>query len=109
MTYTVLIIDNFQHDPEKDWTINGFPTLELAKEFASRWTRDSIEEFRKENSSPENVRSEWLMFGEHAIALGANERVHDNYFIMPATAEERDWKEIQRRAGLEDVKQQENR
>ena len=101
LTFTVLIIDNYQHDPDEDWEVKGFPTLELAREFASRWTRDSIEEFRKENTSPESVKSQWIMFGETAVAIGAHETTPDHFFSIPATAEERDWKETKRKAGLD--------
>ena len=47
MSYSVLIIDMFQYDPKEDYVIDGFPTFELAKEFARRWVRDSVEEQRK--------------------------------------------------------------
>ena len=30
MSYSVLIIDLFGHDPEEDYVVSGFPTFELA-------------------------------------------------------------------------------
>ncbi len=40
-SFAVLIIDNFHMDPEEDYVIEGFPTRELAVEFARRWVNNS--------------------------------------------------------------------
>ena len=34
-SYSVLIIDNFHTDPEEDFTIDGFPTLEQTELWVS--------------------------------------------------------------------------
>jgi hypothetical protein len=97
--FAVLIIDMARYDPEDDYTVGRFPTFELAKEFARRWVRDSVEELRKSGTSKEEVRRLWHSFGEDATVIGGDERYagsHElDFFIAhPATAEERDWKAI---------------
>nr|MDO8080179.1 hypothetical protein [Candidatus Freyarchaeota archaeon] len=101
--YAVLIIDNFHLDPEHDFVIDGFPTLELAIEFARRWVRDSLEDFRKPNQSKEELRKMWHNFGEDATVLGGDYSGGSelDFFIdHPATPEERDWKSIEKKAGI---------
>ncbi len=103
-SYSVLIIDNFHLEPEYDFEINGFPTLELAIEFARRWTRDSLENFRRPNQSKEDIRKMWYMFGESAFVIGGNYHASSelDFFIdHPATPEERDWQSIKKKAGIQ--------
>ena len=59
VSYSVLVIDNYHMDPEEDFTIDGFPTLELAQEFARRWTRSSVEEQRKPDQAREDLSAMW--------------------------------------------------
>ncbi len=102
-SYSVLIIDNYHMDPEEDFTIDGFPTLELAQEFARRWTRDSLEEQRKPHQAREDLSAMWAMFGENAIVLGGDYNGRDelDFFIdHPATPEEQDWQAIEKKAGI---------
>lgn len=101
---SVLIID-MSYDSEKDFVVGGFPTAELANEFARRWVRDSVEALRAANQTREELRRMWHMFGEDASVLGGDPHYagsHElDYFIdHPATAAERDWQEIKRLAGL---------
>jgi hypothetical protein len=103
--YSVLIIDMFQYDPQEDYAIDGFPTFELAKEFARRWVRDSVEEQRKPGQSKEDLRKMWLTFGEDASVLQGEPHYagsHElDYFIEhPASPEERDWRAVRRLAGI---------
>jgi hypothetical protein len=105
-TYGVLIIDMFHYDPAEDYVIGGFPTEDLAREFARRWVRDSLEEQRQPNQTKEELRRMWFTFGEDAVVLGS--RPHyagsddlDFFIANTATPEERDWKEIKSRAGIE--------
>jgi hypothetical protein len=102
-SYSVLILDMFHHDPDDDYTIGGFSTLELAREFARRWVRDSVEEVRKTSQTKEEVRSSWFTFGEDAVVLGgdyAGSRELDFFIEHPATAEERDWQAIRAKPGV---------
>lgn len=102
--YAVLIIDNFHLDPEHDYVIDGFPTLELAIEFARRWVRSSLEYFRKPNRLKEELSKMWYMFGEDAVVLGGDYHGSSelDFFIEhPATPEERDWQSIKRKAGIQ--------
>jgi hypothetical protein len=103
--YSVLIID-MSYDEEKNFVVEGFPTVELANEFARRWVRDSVEELRGVNQTKEEVRHLWYIFGEDASVLGGEPHYagsHElDYFIEhPATREERDWQAIKRLAGIE--------
>ncbi len=103
-TYSVLIIDNFHFEPEEDYTIDGFPTLELAIEYARRIVRASIEHHRKPNQTKEELKTLWHLFGENAIVLGDDFKGSlelDFYIDNPATPEEVDWKAIAKKAGLE--------
>jgi hypothetical protein len=103
--YSVLIID-MSYDDEKNFVVEGFPTVQLANEFARRWVRDSVEELRESNQTKEELRRSWHMFGQDASVLGGEPHYagsHElDYFIEhPAAAEERDWQLIKRLAGLE--------
>ena len=105
MGYSVLIRDMFHYyDEEEDYVIDGFPTFELAKEFARRWVRDSVEEFRQPGQSKEELRSMWYAFGEDAVAQGetvyVGSRELDFFVEHTATAEERDWQAVKRLAGI---------
>jgi hypothetical protein len=103
---SVLIIDMARYDPDEDYVIGGFPTFELAKEFARRWVRDSVEELRTSGGSKEELRRLWHSFGEDASVIGGEERYagsHElDFFIAhPATTQERDWKAIKQLARIE--------
>jgi hypothetical protein len=103
--YEVLIID-MSYDAEKNYVVEGFPTVQLANEFARRWVRDSVEELRTSNQTKEELRRLWYIFGEDALVLGGEPHYagsHElDYFIEhPATAGERDWQAIKKLAGIE--------
>lgn len=102
-TYSVLIIDNFHFDPDEDFVVEGFPTVELAIEYARRIVRSSIEHHRKLNQSKEELKKLWYLFGENASVLGHKYRGSDelDFFIVnPAKHNEIDWKEIEKKAGI---------
>lgn len=103
--YSVLIIDIFRHDPKEDYVVSGFPTFELAREFARRWVRDSVEEQRQPGQSKEELRRMWHTFGEDASVLGgephyAGSHELDFFIKHPARPEERDWQTVKRLAGI---------
>lgn len=103
--YSVLIIDMFRYDPEEDYLIAGFPTFELAQEFARRWVRDSVEEQRQPGQSKEDLRRRWYTFGEDASVIGgephyAGSHELDFFIEHPARPEERDWQAVKGLAGL---------
>jgi hypothetical protein len=103
--YSVLIID-MSYDDEKNFVVQGFPTVQLANEFARRRVRDSVEELREPKQIKEELRRLWHMFGQDASVLDGEPHYagsHElDYFIEhPATAEERDWQAIKKLAGLE--------
>jgi hypothetical protein len=103
--YSVLIID-MSYDEEKHFVIEGFPSVQLATEFARRRVRDSVEDLRGLNQTKEEVRRLWHTFGEDASVLGVEPHYagsHElDYFIEhPATNEERDWQAIKKLSGIE--------
>jgi hypothetical protein len=103
--YSVLIIDMFHYDPEEDFVIGGFPTFELAKEFARRRVRDSVEGQRSPGQTKEELRRQWFAFGEDASVLQGEPHYagsHELDFFVghPATAEERDWQAIMKLAAV---------
>ena len=102
--YSVLILEmSHDQDPEGEWKITGFPTFELAKEFARRWVRDSLEELRSPGQSHDDLRRVWHTFGDDAIVLGGEYAGYSelDFFIdHPASPEERDWAAIKKKAGI---------
>ena len=77
--------------------VSGFPTLELAREYARRRVRDSLEELREPGMTQARLREQWMTFGEDAVVIGGNyagAQELDSFLENPATAEERDWKAI---------------
>ena len=102
-TYRVLVIDNFHRDPEEHYVIDGFPTLELAKEFARRRTRATIEEYRKQGKSKEEILKLWHTFGESCLVIdgGYTASSELDFFIEnSAKKEEIDWIAIKKEAGI---------
>ena len=104
MSYSVLIRDMFHYHEEEDYVIGGFPTFELAQEFARRWVRDSVEGHREPGRSKEELRRMWHAFGEDAVVRGetvyVGSRELDFFVEHTATAEERDWQAVKRVAGI---------
>lgn len=104
-TYSVLIIEmSHYQDSGGERIISGFPTFELAREFARRRVRDSLEELRTTSQSREELRRAWAMFGEDAIVLGedryAGSHELDFFIKTPASSEDRDWMLIKKEAGI---------
>ncbi|MGZ4808100.1 MAG: hypothetical protein ACXV7D_02120, partial [Thermoanaerobaculia bacterium] len=96
-TFAVLVIDMFQYDVENQSVIDGFPTLEMATEYARRRTRDSLEEQRGNGQSAKELELAWRTFGEDCLVLGGQYKGSSeiDYFVKhPATAEERDWESL---------------
>jgi len=102
-TYSVLIIDNFHFDPEHDMVIEGFPTVELAIEYARCIVRSSIEHHRKPNQTKEELKQLWHLFGENASVLGHKYRGSDelDFFVNnPVKDGKLDCKKIREKVGL---------
>jgi hypothetical protein len=99
--YSVIVIDMFHYDEESNVVVRGFPTLELAAEYARRRTRDSLEELRSAGQSHAELRNQWYTFGEDCIVSGEGAEYRgaadiDFFIDHPATAEERDWMAIEK-------------
>ena len=96
--YSVLVIDMFQHDAKEEIIVRGFPTAELATEYARRRTRDSVEELRRPTQSSRKLREQWLRFGEDCCVIGqpyCGVSEIEYFLTHPATSEERDWQSIE--------------
>jgi hypothetical protein len=98
-SYSVAIVDLFH--PEDAIVYDGFPSFELAKEFARRRTRASLEGLRRDNPtvrSKEGLVSAWRSLGENAIVTGggpaqayAGKDELDYFIDNPAPGEDCDW------------------
>ena len=85
--------------PPQDYTVEGFPTLDLAIEYARRVTRDSLEQHRKPDQTRGDLRQAWYGFGESGSVIGSDYHGRDelDFFIdHPAIPEERDWQAIRK-------------
>ena len=97
--YSVIVIDMFHYDDESEMIIRGFPTAEMAREYARRRTRDAVEESRQAGRSHDEMRKLWHTFGEDCIVVGDSYTGFSelDFFIdHPATPEERDWMAIEK-------------
>ncbi len=108
-TFGVLIVEMSHYgDVEGERLVAGFPSFALAREFARRWVRDSLEELRGAATNDEELRCAWALFGEDAIVIGAERYAGshelDDFISQPATPEERDWQAIQKQAGITGIK-----
>ena len=56
---------------EEEFMLEGFPSPDRAREFARRWVRDSVEEFRGRRRTPDEHRLLWVLFGEDAVVIEA--------------------------------------
>lgn len=94
-TFTVIAIDMFHAwDRAEDLEVTGFRSLEDAREYARRRTRDSVEEMRAEVNNAEELPQRWRTFGEDCVVVGGGYVGSSelDYFISePATPEQRDW------------------
>jgi hypothetical protein len=90
--YSVVIIDRFHFMNEDEEIIkSGFPTLEAARDYARRVTRDSVEGFREQSKSESDLRELWSMFGEDGLVIGdgyAGSSELDFFISNPAKAKE---------------------
>ena len=97
--YSVIVIDMFHYDDESEMIIRGFPTEELAREYARRRTRDSLEELRGDGISHDELRERWFIFGEDCLVVGDSYTglsELDFFIDHPATPEERDWMAVEK-------------
>ena len=103
VTLTVIIVDRFHHgEPDGEFLIEGFPSHELAREYASRRVRDSIEELRTPGQSDEEIRKLWNAYGESACVVGddGDPNEIDTWLRETATAEQRDWQATLVKSGI---------
>jgi hypothetical protein len=96
--FSVLVLDNSHlYDKNEEITVAGFPTLEAAREYARRRTRNSLEELRGNSTDEREIYDLWLMYGETCIVVGGDYRGSSevDFFISnPADAEEQDWQAL---------------
>ncbi|MBW2400845.1 MAG: hypothetical protein JRG80_16480 [Deltaproteobacteria bacterium] len=102
-TWDVIIFDRYHHrDPDGEFLIEGFPNRELAREYATRRVRDSIEGCRTSDQSEEEIRKLWNLYGESACVVGDDGYPNeiDTWLSKIAKSEQRDWQATLVRAGL---------
>lgn len=93
--HSVLVCDLFNYQlEEEEFMLEGFPSPDQAREFARRWVRESVEEFRGRRRTPDEHRLLWTLFGEDAVVIEAEYAGSDelDFFLShPASSGERDW------------------
>ncbi len=96
--YSVIVCDLFSlHDPDHETVVVGFPTRELAIEYARRRTWSSVEEVRHPGLAREQVRDRWLALGEDCRVVGPEGVVYvarteiDLFLDQPCPPDKRDW------------------
>ena len=103
--YAVAVLDMFNYmDDEGAMLVDGFPSAEIAKEYARRRMRDSVEELRAADQSREELKELWFVFGEDSLVVGgegsdAYYGLADlDFFIdQAASTAERNWLELEQR------------
>jgi hypothetical protein len=102
-TWDVMVFDRaHQGESDGEFVVRGFPSRELAREYATRRVRDSIEELRKSGQSEEELREIWNLYGESARVLG-DDGYQDEigaWIREIATGEQRDWQATLVKSGL---------
>lgn len=77
------------HDPDDEWRVRGFASAEHAAEYARRFVRARIEEFRAAATSPDALRQTYLRWGEYAATTSLDHRDWVEFCLVnPATAPE---------------------
>ena len=104
--FSVLLIEMSYQDMGEEPLVGPFPTFELAREFARRRVRDSVEELRQPGQSAQELRRLWHLFGEDASVIHgdphyAGSHELDFFIEHPATPDERDWQAIKRQADIQ--------
>ncbi len=104
--YYVIVCDLFNlHDPDHETIVAGFPTRELAIEYARRRTWSSVEQMRAPGLSREQVRSRWLALGEDCRVVGPEGVIYaarselDTFLDHPLPPERSDWLALYRYGG----------
>jgi len=91
-TYKVIVFDMYDYGEQEH--VGGFPSLELATEYARRRVRDSVEHERPQSKDPKDLKYRWFSFGEDCTVLGgdyASEKEMGSYLANPTKPQERDW------------------
>jgi len=94
-TYTVADLDMWDF-PEQGCIryTDGFPSLEVAREYARRSTWDSVEEQRPLAKSRNDLRTRWLIYGHSCSVVDDTYSARDDldYFLdHPAAPWQRDY------------------
>jgi hypothetical protein len=107
--YSVRVMDMFHYqDEHEEYTIEGFPTFELAKEYARKFVRNQIEEAsRNGNGDRGGLKKGLWRYGQDAMVLGGSKREKysgfdeiDFFIENPGLFEECDYKGVLRKAGI---------
>ncbi len=69
--YDVIVCDLFNiHTPDHETIVAGFPTRELAIQYARRRTWSSVDDMREPGRLVEHIRNQWLALGEDCRVVG---------------------------------------
>ena len=100
--YSVIVCDLFNsNDPDHESVIAGFPSRELAVEYARRRTWSSVEEMKGPDISPEKVKERWSALGEDCRVVGPEGKLIyrarselELFIAQPLPPERRNWVEL---------------
>jgi hypothetical protein len=86
-------------DESGQYVAHEFEDFSTAKEYARRYTRASVEEVRKDSSSPEELKTQWFGFGAGASVSGGRNTYSgsdeiDFFIATPASAGELDYQSL---------------
>ena len=94
----VLIVDMFQYQvPGEEYLVGPFAEADIAREFARRWVRATLEEMRDRAMSGDELIDLWHVFGEDAVLAGGGYAGSAELAFLaehPASAAETDWKAL---------------
>jgi hypothetical protein len=94
-SFAVLVLDMSRTGEDDDSrVIDGFASLEAARDYAEARTRASVEELRKPGQSEEELRTLWHIYGEDCLVLGggySGRESLDYYITWPAKPSQIDW------------------
>lgn len=109
--YAVIVCDLFHaHAPDHETLVEGFPTQDVAVEYARRRTWSSVEQFREPGLSPEQVLARWRAFGEDCRVVGPEGVLYvassemDRFLAEPLPPHQRDWVNLYRSLLPEDFR-----
>ncbi len=101
MSYSVIVCDLFHRmTPDHEFEVSGFPSKELAIEYARRRTQSALEALRQEGLTEEALLALWKQYGEDCRVVGPEGVVYlasselQQWLSHPASPEACDYQQL---------------